>query len=85
MSIKPLTEEQIKELKKEHDGKTGRTRIARFMHARKSIDVVTGALIGGNVMYQKVYWSQTAACYRAILKFLRENNPGKKIRIQYSE
>ena len=78
-----LTPEQLEEFKKYQS--TGGKLILRFMCDGKSIDISYGNLVGGNVIYQVVYWDWTKEAVDYILKCFRENNPGEKITVIYSE
>lgn len=77
--INPLNEHQLKKLPQHLEPSTNPTRI---MHNRKSVDITSGLLHGGNVMYQIVYWDRPKEFFDMVLDFLKENNPGATFRLE---
>jgi hypothetical protein len=58
---------------------------ARIMCRGKSVNLCTGLLVGGNVIYQMVYWDRPKEFFQRAKAILEENNPGEKFRIEYSD
>jgi len=77
-----LTHDQIEELGKIPLQRDARP--VRFMALGKSVQLETGALIGGNVIYHMVYWDWTKERVDRALAMLRANNPGEAMRVDYS-
>ena len=80
--VLPLNEEQLKMLPQDTDRNA---RPVRFMCRRKSVNLCTGHLTGGNVMYQMVYWDRPESFINLALDFLRENNPNEDFSLIYSD
>ena len=80
--ITPLNHSQIESIKELYDFKNSKP--ARIMCERKSVNLITGYLIGGNVMYQIFYWDRPKEFFKRAKKMLEESNPGKVFRIDYS-
>jgi hypothetical protein len=81
MPIKTFTNEQIKELLAIERGKE----IGRIICNRKAVDLSTGELVGGNVIYHPVYWDRTKDFFRKAVEYLTANNEGLKFRVEYSK
>ena len=80
--VLPLNEVQLKALPQDIDQSA---RPVRFMCRRKSVNLTTGYLTGGNVMYQDVYWDRPQSFINLALDFLRENNPNEEFSLIYSD
>ena len=78
--INPLKKEQIEELK----NKKGQL-IGRVMCSGKAVDICSGELVGGNVIYHPVYWDFSKDFFKKVVEFLKENNPDKNFRVEYSK
>lgn len=76
--INPLNPEQLKSL----DNVSSKIyKPVRFVCRGKSVNICTGILEGGNIIYQMVYWDRPPLWVNKVLAFLRQNNPNEKIRI----
>lgn len=76
-----MTKTQLKERLSQKQGK----RIGRFLCSRKAVNISSGELVGGNVIYHPVYWDKTEEFFEKALEYLSLNNPGLKFRIDYSK
>lgn len=80
--LTPLGSEQLETLPQ---GTSNKHKPARIMCEGKSVNITSGDQIGGNVIYQYVYWDRPPEFLRLVIKMLGENNSGKRFRIAYSE
>lgn len=78
VDIMPLNEEQLKLLPQNI---SSMNKPARILCDGKAVNITTGVLVGGNVMYHPVYWDRPDEFFETAIDFLCQNNPGKKFRV----
>ena len=81
--IIPLNEEQIKALPPWEDCDDKRT--GRIMCKGKCVNLCSGVLKGGNIIYQLFYWDYPKEWFEQVRADMEENNPTLTFRIAYSK
>ncbi len=75
----PLDERQLNLLPQHLDMKA---KPFRVMCRGKSVNICTGHRVGGNVIYQVVYWDRPQEFVDLVIQMLQENNPNETFRIE---
>ena len=82
--LRPLTTAQVSDLQRARQ-LPGETRHVRFIVAGKALQLGSGQLVGGNVIYHPVYWDCNKAFVDLALELLAKNNPTRPVRVEYVE
>jgi len=81
----PLTKAQIKKVVAAQKKDKAPNSATRILIEGQAMNVETGQVAsrGSNVMYHPVYWSMSSKTANMLLKFVQDNNPGRRVTIDY--